>query len=159
MDDVAACTNVLFEIAEAMDGWHTDRLVELFAEAALVDGESGTVFATGGDAALAHFAAVVKVHGDGTWRTKHVTTNPIVSIDGDTAMVRSIFTVFQQTDLIALQPIIAGRYHDTFRRTGEGWCLVERRYFADLVGDLSDHLSADVRFEGPTGGDDPPRRH
>ena len=144
MDDVAACTNVLYEIAEAMDAWDTDALRRVFDEASLVDGISGSVFAVGGDAAVAHFASMVKVHADGTWRTKHVTTNPIVSIEGDDASVRSVYTVFQQTDALPLQAIIAGRYHDTFRRIDDDWRLVERRYFADLVGDLSEHLTIEL---------------
>ena len=141
MDDVAACTNVLYEIAEAMDAWDTDALRRLFGEASLIDGMAGSVFAVGGDAAVAHFASMVKVHADGTWRTKHVTTNPIVSIECDDASVRSMYTVFQQTDALPLQAIIAGRYHDTFRRIDGDWRLMERRYFADLIGDLSDHLT------------------
>ena len=145
MDDVAACTNVLYEIAEAMDAWDTDALRRLFGEASLIDGMSGSGFAVGGDAAVAHFASMVKVHADGTWRTKHVTTNPIVSIEGDDASVRSMYTVFQQTDALPLQAIIAGRYHDTFRRIDGDWRLMERRYFADLIGDLSEHLTIELR--------------
>ncbi len=145
MDDVAACTNVLYEIAEAMDAWDTDALRRLFGEASLIDGMAGSVFAVGGDAAVAHFASMVKVHADGTWRTKHVTTNPIVSIEGDDASVRSMYTVFQQTDALPLQAIIAGRYHDTFRRIDGDWRLMERRYFADLIGDLSEHPTIELR--------------
>lgn len=144
MDDVAACTNVLYEIAEAMDAWDVDALHRLLRHTDLVDGSSGTVLASGGDAAVAHFAAIVKVHANGTWRTKHVTTNPIVTIDGDTATIRSMYTVLQQTDRVPLQPIIAGRYHDTLARIDGAWHLTERRYFADLVGDLSDHLTFDL---------------
>lgn len=141
MDDVAACTNVLYEIAEAMDSGDSATLAGLLEHARLVDGESGTVIADGGAAAVAHFASIVRVHDDGTWRTKHVTTNPIVGIDGDTASIRSMYTVFQQTERLPLQAIIAGRYHDTLTRIDGSWRLTERRYFADLIGDLSDHLT------------------
>ena len=144
MDDVAACTNVVFEIAEAMDAADTDALRRLLAHARLVDGASGSVLATGGDAAVAHFTSIVRVHDDGTWRTKHVTTNPIVAVDGDTATIRSMYTVFQQTDRLPLQAIIAGRYHDRFERIDGRWHLVERRYFADLIGDLSEHLTIEL---------------
>ena len=41
MDTVAACTNVLFEIAEAMDAAAYDTLESLLEKAALVDGSSG----------------------------------------------------------------------------------------------------------------------
>ncbi len=144
MDDAAACTNVLFEIAEAMDAWDTGSLRVLLEHADLVDGASGTVLASGGEAAVAHFASIVKVHADGTWRTKHVTTNPIVTVEGDTATIRSMYTVLQQTDRTPLQAIIAGRYHDAFARIDGTWRLTERRYFADLLGDLSDHLTFEL---------------
>ena len=45
MDDVAACTNVLFEVAEAMDAAAYDTLESLLEHAALVDGASGSVLA------------------------------------------------------------------------------------------------------------------
>ena len=141
MDDVAACTNVLYEIAEAMDANDRDTLHGLLEHAQLIDGASGSVLTTGGEAAVAHFASIVKVHADGTWRTKHVTTNPIVAVEGDSATIRSMYTVFQQTDRLPLQAIIAGRYHARFQRIDGAWRLTERRYFADLIGDLSDHLT------------------
>ena len=144
MDDVAACTNVLYEVAEAMDAADFATLERLLEHASLVDGASGHVLAVGGPAAVAHFRSIVKVHDDGTWRTKHVTTNPIVAIEGDTATIRSMYTVFQQTATLRLQPIIAGRYHDSFTRLGDRWYLSERRYFADLVGDLSEHLTIEL---------------
>jgi 3-phenylpropionate/cinnamic acid dioxygenase small subunit len=78
---------------------------------------------------------------DGTPRTKHVTTNCIVEVDGDTATCRSYFTVFQQTDVLALQPVIAGRYHDQFLRVHDGqWRFSRREISIDLTGDLREHL-------------------
>ena len=135
MDDVAACTNVLFEIAEAMDAAAYDTLESLLEHAALAEG---------GAAAVTHFRSIVKIHPDGTWRTKHVTTNPIVAVNDDEATIRSMYTVFQQTETLPMQAIIAGRYLDTLRRIDGTWRLVERRYFADLIGDLSDHLTFDL---------------
>lgn len=144
MDNVAACTNVLFEIAEAMDAAAYDTLESLLEHTTLVDGASGSVLAEGGAAAVAHFRSIVKIHPDGTWRTKHVTTNPIVAVNDDEATIRSMYTVFQQTETLPMQAIIAGRYHDSLRRIDGTWRLVERRYFADLIGDLSDHLTFEL---------------
>ena len=59
---------------------------------------------------------------------------------GETARTRSYFTVFMQTDTLALQPIIAGRYHDEFRKIDGVWCFTRRHMITDLVGDLSEHL-------------------
>lgn len=141
-----AITNQLHRIAEAMDAADFAALADLLRHADLVDGSSGTVLASGADAAVAHFQRLVKVHDDGTWRTKHVTTNPIIEIGdaGTVATCRSMYTVLQQTDRIPLQPIIAGRYRDRFAVIDGAWQLTERRYFADLIGDLSDHLRIEL---------------
>lgn len=83
-------------------------------------------------------------HPDGTLRTKHVVTNPIVEVDEDagTATCRSYYTVFQQTDSLPLQAILSGRYHDRFERVDGRWRFTERDYtLVDLVGDLSQHVT------------------
>jgi 3-phenylpropionate/cinnamic acid dioxygenase small subunit len=81
-------------------------------------------------------------YDDGTPRTRHVTSNVVVHVDGDaeTATARAYYTVFQQTDELALQPIIAGRYHDTFHRVADRWWFDTREIFVDLTGDLRQHL-------------------
>jgi hypothetical protein len=63
-----------------------------------------------------------------------------VDDDAGTGTCRSYFTVFQQVEDLALQPIIAGRYHDRFVRDASAWRFAERRFFIDLVGDLGRHL-------------------
>ena len=57
------------------------------------------------------------------------------------ATARSSYLVLQQVGGAPLQPIITGRYHDTFERHAERWRFSERRFFVDLVGDLSQHLA------------------
>jgi hypothetical protein len=71
-----------------------------------------------------------------------VTTNAIVEADdaAGTGSARSYFTVFQRTDALALQPIISGRYDDTFQRIDDRWWFDTRIMHVDLVGDLSQHL-------------------
>ncbi|EUA43392.1 snoaL-like domain protein [Mycobacterium xenopi 3993] len=107
-------------------------------------GDGGTV-----DAAtmLRFWRAAVVLYPDGTPRTKHVVTNPIIEIDEDagTASCRSYYTVLQQIDDFPLQPIVVGRYHDGFERVDGAWRFCFRDYtLVDLVGDLSRHLSAPI---------------
>lgn len=85
----------------------------------------------------------VVVYGDGTPRTKHVLGTVIVDLDGDpgTATARSHFTVLQQTDTLALQPVLAGRYHDRFVREDGAWWWAERMVRPDLDGDLTHHMA------------------
>lgn len=98
------------------------------------------------------FAAAVRLYPDGTPRTKHVTTNLLIAIetsaDGDptSATCRSYFTVLQEVHgHLALQPIIAGRYHDEFQLIDEQWCFRSRQMFGDLYGDLGHHMLFDLR--------------
>jgi 3-phenylpropionate/cinnamic acid dioxygenase small subunit len=90
--------------------------------------------------------SMVRRYDDGTPRTKHVTTNLVIDADdaAGIATSRSYYTVFQQLEGFPLQPVIAGRYHDSFARDDDGeWHLTERIIFCDLVGDLSQHLTVD----------------
>ena len=66
--------------------------------------------------------------------------NPIVDLDGDTAQARSTFCVVQKTDTVPLQPIVVGRYADSFARDDAGWHFTERVADVQMVGDVSDHL-------------------
>jgi hypothetical protein len=71
-----------------------------------------------------------------------MTTNAIIEVEetAGTATARSYFTVLQQLDDLPLQAIVAGRYHDAFRRVDGIWRFHVRRMHVDLQGDLSRHL-------------------
>ncbi|MCW2655202.1 MAG: dioxygenase [Mycobacterium sp.] len=86
--------------------------------------------------------ALVIRYPDGTPRTRHLVTNPIMDIDADCATCRSYYTVLQQTDEFPLQVVVSGRYHDRFERVGGVWRFSYRDYtLIDFVGDTSHHLS------------------
>jgi hypothetical protein len=86
----------------------------------------------------AFYRSTVRLH-DGSPRTKHLVANLV--IDGATA--RSSYLVLQQVGDGPLQTIITGRYEDRFvpAPDGPGWRFEQRRFFVDLVGDLSQHLA------------------
>ena len=70
-------------------------------------------------------------------------TNLVIDhVDGaDVATGRSCFTVLQGVDAGSpIETILAGRYHDRYRRTAEGWQFAERVFLVDLVGDQSRHF-------------------
>jgi hypothetical protein len=100
------------------------------------------------DGILDVWRSIVILHDDGTPRTQHVVTNPILEIDeaAGTAACRSRYTVLQQVDDGPLQVVAAGRYHDRFERVDEEWRFCERDYsMLDLVGDVSRHLRSAPR--------------
>ena len=81
-------------------------------------------------------------YADNTPRTKHVLGTVLIEVDqpAGTAAARSHFTVFQAVPDIPLQPVLAGRYHDTFTRADGAWWFTERMVRPDLEGDLSRHM-------------------
>jgi hypothetical protein len=83
-----------------------------------------------------------RTHDDGTLRTKHVTTNSIIEVaaDGRSATARSVFVVLQATPALPLQPVVAGRYLDTFAPRDGSWCFTDRLIVTDLIGDLGQHI-------------------
>ena len=143
-----AITNLLAIYAGCIDTGDLDRAALLFAHAQIKVGV-GPAGATliDSDALLQLWRDNIILHADGTPRTKHVITNANIDVDesGGTATCYSYYTVFQQLEGFPLQPIIAGRYHDTFERVAGTWRWSFRDYtLIDLVGDLSRHLRMEV---------------
>jgi 3-phenylpropionate/cinnamic acid dioxygenase small subunit len=134
-------TNLLYRYAECIDTGDLTGAAALFEHARIRVGVEETI-----DAArlLAIWKSLIVLHADGTPRTKHVTTNPIIEVDEDagTASCRSYYTVLQQTDGFGLQTIVAGRYHDRFERVDSQWRFSYRDLtLIDMVGDVSHHLT------------------
>ena len=136
-------TELLYRYAELIDAGDFDGVGALLGR--------GNFMGVAGPAAIAKlFAATTRrfpEHGNRP-RTRHLVLNPIVDIDGDTARARSTFCVVQQTDTVALQPIVVGRYADTFARDEHGWYFAERTVDVEMIGDISDHLLIDPRSFG-----------
>lgn len=132
--------NLLGTYAERMDLADHAGVGALFGEDGVLAAGDGTALARGASAIAAFYAGLVRLH-DGQGCTKHLVANTVLEHDGaDVVLARSSFVVFQATDELPLQPIMAGRYLDRFQRADGGWCWVERRYLADLVGHLSQHI-------------------
>jgi hypothetical protein len=72
--------------------------------------------------------------------------NPIVEFSGDTAVSRSTFCVVRDTESVPIQPIVVGRYFDTFGRDSDvrgGWHFTGRKVEIQMLGNVSDHLMVD----------------
>ncbi len=150
-DDRHAIETLIMTYAERVDLGDFAGVGALFAHATYRAAHGGDVHTqTGAAAVQATFEGMVRRYPDGTPRTKHVTTNVVVELDGDAATARSYYLVLQQTDDLALQPIIAGRYHDRFERVDGTWRFADRLIHSDLIGDLGHHLRADP-FGAPPG--------
>jgi len=140
--------NLLHTYAERIDAGDLAGVADLFAHGRVTaspDLDPAQTF-EGRERVLALYRGSTRIYEDGTPRTKHVTTNSIVEVEegAATASARSYYTVFQQVEDLPLQPIICGRYHDSFRRIDEHWWFDTRLMIVDLVGDLSRHLLYDL---------------
>jgi 3-phenylpropionate/cinnamic acid dioxygenase small subunit len=141
-----AIQDLMYRYAECVDLARFDELGALFAHGSL--GADGADAPMRGASQIGKFyAATNKVHSDGTLRTRHLASNAIVEVDptGRRASARSYFVVLQATAAVPLQPIVAGRYHDRFHVVDGNWCFEDRLIFVDQIGNMTDHLSFDLR--------------
>jgi len=138
-EDYFEIQNLLFTYPFLLDAGDFDGVGELFRDATVYSG--GAVMADKDPAAMAaSFRDWVITYPDGTPRTRHFLANVRIVPDGDKrAIVSSYVMVFQQTEVLPLQPVIGGDYRDTVEKIDGRWRFVERRMGNDLVGDLSSH--------------------
>ena len=148
-DHAREIENLLYVYAELIDAGDLDGVAELFSHGRIRPDPDASADVTleGREQVLRMYKAATRLYDDGTPLTRHVMTNAIIQVEdpADAGSARSYFTVFQRTDSLALQPIISGRYHDTFRRIDGRWWFDTRIMLVDLVGDLSQHLRYELR--------------
>lgn len=145
MDSYRAIENLIYTYARLIDAGDLEAMANLFSEAEFL-GPDGKVVAKGKEEYLALHRRLVRIYENtGTPCTKHVITNAVIEVSEatDTAVAGSYFTVFQATEELPLQPIIAGRYQDHFVCVEETWRFRRRQTIPELYGDLSQHLLFD----------------
>ena len=147
-DHARQIENLLYTYAERIDAGDLPGVAELFRHGRILPSPDAPREATfvGVEQVLSMYQASTRIYEDGTPRTRHLTTNAIIEVgaDQEEAKARSYYTVLQKTEVLPLQPIISGHYHDTFHRVEGVWCFETRTMFIDLVGDLSQHLLYDL---------------
>ena len=145
-DGRASIENLLYTYGELIDAGDFEGIGKLLSHAVLTS-EGTDMETSGADAIAQQYRATTRLYPDtGTPKTKHIITNLIIDVDEEagTGRSRSCYTVFQQTDTLPLQPIIAGRYHHTFERADGEWRALTHHFFVDLLGDVSQHLLIDI---------------
>jgi len=96
----------------------------------------------GRDDVARFFKHNVQHHEDGTPRTWHSVANVIIDVDTSTsARAVSYFTVHQELAGLPLQPIVTGRYLDTFEFTAGHWRFASRSVQPRLIGELGYHVA------------------
>ena len=141
MNDEQAITRLVYHYAELIDDGDLEAVAQLFEQGCIVAPDGSEV--RGSDAVLELYRRSTRIYEHtGTPCTQHVTTNLSILVDdgGDSAEARSCFTVFQALEDFPLQPIITGRYRDSFSKGPSGWYFRRREMLPRLLGDLSRHL-------------------
>lgn len=133
-----AIRNLLGTYCEVMDAGDFTALGEMFADGRLTD-ERGRQIAAGAEEVTQLWTAMVRLY-DGSPRTRHLVTGPVIEVDGSTASCRSSFAVLQHQPSGPLIPVAAGRYRDSFTCTDGRWHFTVRQFFLDQTGDMSMHM-------------------
>jgi uncharacterized protein (TIGR02246 family) len=129
LEEKDAIREVLAEYCFRLDGGDCDGMAALFTE----DGTWDTAFGKGtGRAAIAQLARDVRANrnhegaGDSRPRAIHLVTNIAIKLDGDTAEVRSNWTVVQNSPD---GPKIGsgGGYADRMVKQGSAWLFHYRK--------------------------------
>ena len=141
-NDEQEISNLLFTYTYRFDEGDFEGAANLFQHAQIIVGALGeTVDYLG---LLDNWRRMVKLYNDsGTPRTMHTCTNAIINtnLDEGTASARSYYVVYQQTDKLPLQAIVAGRYDDTFELVTGRWRFSQRDYrMMEMIGNISEHL-------------------
>jgi 3-phenylpropionate/cinnamic acid dioxygenase small subunit len=148
-DDQLTITELLYRYAELIDAGDFDGVGALLSRATF--GGTGPQGVSGAENIAKLFAKTTRRYPDhgNTPRTRHLVLNPIVELHGDgTAASRSTFCVLQDTAAVPIQPIVVGRYFDTFGRDESGWHFTERKVEIQMIGNVTDHLMVDPRNFG-----------
>jgi 3-phenylpropionate/cinnamic acid dioxygenase small subunit len=141
MNSAIEITNLLYRYNEYIDQGDLAGAADMFKYAKLK--LRGYDELQDGTAVLPMLQRFVIIYSDGTPKTKHIVTNPIVEIDEEAgkANTRSQYTVFQVTEDIPMQVIAAGGYHDSFERVDGQWRFSYRNYtLFNMAGNISGHL-------------------
>jgi 3-phenylpropionate/cinnamic acid dioxygenase small subunit len=145
MEDARHIENLIYRYAQHIDSGDLEAVAELFRHGAIYSPRHETR-QSGYDEVLAMYQASCRIYPDcQTPKTKHLTTNVQIEVapGGDDATAHSYYTVIQATDALPLQPIISGRYQDSFHKVEGNWAFRERAMFVDLMGDCTAHLLYD----------------
>ncbi|HEY9578423.1 MAG TPA: nuclear transport factor 2 family protein [Rhizorhapis sp.] len=145
MNDENQIANILYRYAALIDMGRLEEAAALFAHARIKvhPGDAQDDGTIDGRQLLELWRKKIILYEDGTPRTKHLVTNPIIEIDpnGRTATAKSYYTVVQTIFTLPPQIIVMGRYDDRFVKENADWHIAYRDYtLIDAAGDLRGHI-------------------
>jgi ketosteroid isomerase-like protein len=146
-NDYWEISNLIARYAELLNLGQIDEVGELFRYGKITSTTSATP-REGSEAVAAMYRDTVHFP-EKLPDTLLFTSNLQIHVDGDQATGKAYFVAMHQTDR-GVAAVVAGRYHDEFRRIDGRWWFHHRHMIPDLTGDLSSHLT--VSLEDAAGG-------
>ena len=144
-DDRDEISNLIARYAELLNLGQIDELGELF--------RYGRITSTTNDDILVGTEAVKEMYRTSVVFPEQLpdtllfTTNLQIDVDGDSATGKAYFLGMHRTST-GMAAVIAGRYHDEFRRIDGRWWFHHRHMLPDMIGDLSSHLQEPLDLSG-----------
>jgi SnoaL-like domain len=138
--DVLEITALVNRYGELIDTGQLEAVVDLFDGATWRSAATGEILRSREEVRAVYGRIILY---DGTPRTRHLMSNLSIELDDDLdqASGQCCFTVLQGIEPgEPIQTILAGRYHDRYRRTEAGWRFSDRLFVVDLMGDQSRHF-------------------
>jgi len=130
---------LLATYAHNLDYGKVDANAELLSAAKF--NVAGTIV-EGRDGIAAFLRNNLQYHVDDTPRTWHAISNVLIDVASETtASSVCYFTVHQELPGLPLQPIVTGRYTDTFELHDGAWRFASREVEGRLFGDVSKHVA------------------
>jgi ketosteroid isomerase-like protein len=130
-------SNLIARYAELLNLARIDEVAALFRHGRITSTTNDDVH-EGSDAVAAMYRESVVIPED-VPDTLLFTSNLQIHVDGDAATSKAYFMAVHQADG-GVELVLAGRYHDEFRKIDGTWWFHHRHMIPDLVGDLSTHL-------------------
>ncbi|CUU56659.1 SnoaL-like domain-containing protein [Parafrankia irregularis] len=136
-DDFWELSNLVARYAELLNLGQIEALGALFEHGRISSSNIADVHV--GPAAVTEMYRRSVVFPEKVPDTLLFTSNLQFRIDGDEASGKACFMAVHQAEA-GVVPVLAGRYHDEFRKIDGRWWFHHRHMLPDLVGDLSTHL-------------------
>ncbi|MFD4182430.1 nuclear transport factor 2 family protein [Rhodococcus sp. NPDC058514] len=142
-----AIRDLVYQYSHLIDRGELPEVAALFADATYGQCDAngspiGGLIDRDPAAVLRANESFIRMHGDPpSPRTKHLTTNVRITVadDNRTATSLAYVTVLQGAEELPLQPILTGRYFDSFALFDGQWRFTQRLCCIDHTGDLSAH--------------------
>ena len=138
-DDRDEISNLIARYAELLNLGQIDELGDLFRHGRITSTTQAEVH-EGTEAVKEMYRSTV-VFPEKLPDTLLVTTNLQIEVDGDSASSKAYWMAMHQTSS-GISAVVAGRYHDAFRRIDGTWWFHHRHMLIDMSGDLSSHLTS-----------------